>query len=220
MYPTPHAHTCSSDPRPCRRCTTPWCYVESTVCDVKHHAQPTIYDGDGFNLHWSYEACDSNFGGNTWVGFPSPPPAVAAPPDTPSNMCVPSSTAREGDLTGTHLNIVTVEQPGFTNMYAANGSLLPSAQWTGYFPDLIQWIATQSGMTYTLYAPSGTASNCTGASAGNYGCGQKDVTELGLRDMYMGLYYVTPARLQAGLMTRSFTGDAGTPPSARVAQHR
>ena len=94
-------------------------------------------------------------------------------------------------------------------MYAPNGQLLPAAQWTGYFPDLIGWIANQSGMTYTLYAPTADASDCSDATTGNYGCGQKDVTETGVRDMYMGLYYVTPSRLEAGLMTRSFTGDAG-----------
>ena len=29
-------------------------------------------------LHWSYEACDSNFGGNSWVGMPPSPPAAAS----------------------------------------------------------------------------------------------------------------------------------------------
>jgi len=135
-------------------------------------------------------------------------------PDTPGSTCAPSSTAREGNLAGTHLDIVTVDQPGFTNMHDATGALLPPTQWTGYFPDLISWIANQSGMTYTLYAPTTGGSGCESATAGNYGCGQKDVTELGLRDMYMGLYYVTPSRLEAGLMTRSFTGDAGTLASA------
>ena len=132
-------------------------------------------------------------------------------PDAAGSACAPSSTAREGDLSGTHLSIVTPNQPAFTNMYASDGSLLPSTQWTGYFPEMIEWIANQSGMSYTLYAPSANASGCAGASSGNYGCGQKDVTEIGVRDMYMGLYYVTPSRLEAGLMTRSFTGDAGTP---------
>ena len=123
---------------------------------------------------------------------------------------------RMGNLNGTHLDIVTPNQPGFTNMYAADGQLLPAAQWTGYFPDLVGWIASQSGMTYTLYAPTTNASGCESATNGNYGCGQKDVTEIGVRDMYMGLYYVTPSRLEAGLMTRSFTGDAGTLASALI----
>ena len=121
---------------------------------------------------------------------------------------------RMGNLNGTHLKIVTPNQPGFTNMYAADGSLLAADEWTGYFPDLIGWIASQSGMTYTLYAPTTQASGCGNATAGSYGCGQKDVTEIGVRDMYMGLYYVTPSRLESGLMTRSFTGDAGTLASA------
>ena len=128
----------------------------------------------------------------------------------------PPAWSRKGNLNGTHLTIVTPEQPGFTNMYSSNGQLLPATQWTGYFPDMISWIANQSGMTYTLYAPSSNASGCAGAASGNYGCGQKDVTEIGLRDMYMGLYYVTPSRLEAGLMTRSFTGDAGMPPPSTL----
>jgi hypothetical protein len=124
---------------------------------------------------------------------------------------VPSATILSGNLTGTHLNIVTVNQPGFTNMYDSSGTLLPSTQWTGYFPDLLQWIGRQSGMTYTLTAPSGAGSSCASGAdnSGNYGCGQQDVTELGTSDMYVGLYYVTAQRLQAGLMSRTYTGDAG-----------
>uniref|UniRef100_A0A7S2IDS5 Solute-binding protein family 3/N-terminal domain-containing protein n=1 Tax=Haptolina brevifila TaxID=156173 RepID=A0A7S2IDS5_9EUKA len=96
-------------------------------------------------------------------------------------------------------------------MYDSSGTLLPSTQWTGYFPDLLQWIGRQSGMTYTLTAPSGAGSSCASGAdnTGNYGCGQQDVTELGTSDIYVGLYYVTAQRLQAGLMSRTFTGDAG-----------
>ena len=68
-----------------RRCATPWCYVNPAQCtDVPAVAikeQPDIYGTDGDHLHWSYVACDRNFGGNSWVGMPSPPPH---PPQMPN----------------------------------------------------------------------------------------------------------------------------------------
>jgi hypothetical protein len=123
----------------------------------------------------------------------------------------PSASIRAGNLIGYHLNITTVNQPGFTNMMSSDGSMLPPSQWTGYFVDLMAWIATQSGMNYTLSAPTGLGSKCSTSSsnAGNYGCAQQDVTEVGVTDMYLGLFYVTASRLEAGLMTRTYTGDAG-----------
>jgi len=60
-------------------CTTKWCYVDTDACAVMHHLQPSIYGKPGSgNLTWSYDACDKNFAGNTYVGFPAPPPP--APP--------------------------------------------------------------------------------------------------------------------------------------------
>jgi len=82
-------------------CTDAWCYIDTDACSVKHHPQPSIYGTDGDELAWSYDACNKDFGGNTWVGFPSPPPP-APPPGTAGCPCVDTSSLFTGYIRPRH----------------------------------------------------------------------------------------------------------------------
>lgn len=101
---------------------------------------------------------------------------------------------------------------------ATTGELLPAAEWTGMLPEMLVWISAQAGFTYTLSPPSGNGSACHApvgdtpswlAYATQYQCAEADVTELGISDVYMGVFYVTQPRLEQGLMTTPFDGHAG-----------
>ena len=113
------------------------------------------------------------------------------------------------NLSGQHLRIVTINENRFTTMLDDSGALLPAANWTGLIPEMIGWIANQSGFTYTLTSPSGNGSSCTPADGSGtqleysrqYNCGQDDVTQLGVADVYAGAFYVTESRLEAGAMS-------------------
>ena len=63
-----------------RRCDDAWCWVDPAHCDVVNYpmANTLQLDDTSVSLHWSYEACDSEFGGNSWVGMPPSPPAAAS----------------------------------------------------------------------------------------------------------------------------------------------
>jgi len=47
-------------------CMDQWCIVDPANCDSKHRAVSYTTDS---NDYFSYEVCDSNFAGNSWVGF-------------------------------------------------------------------------------------------------------------------------------------------------------
>ena len=74
----------------------------------------------------------------------------------------------------------------------------------GFVVDMLEWVAQRAGFTYTLHAPTGNGSHCKASAgvtsldqyAGQYNCGQDDVTELGLTDVYWGAFTrLFPARV-------------------------
>ena len=76
--------------------------------------------------------------------------------------------AFSGDLAGVHLHITTVHSIGAIDMGIDGGNiLLPSAQWTGFMIDVVNWVAAQAGFTYTLSLPSGLGPSCSRDADGN-----------------------------------------------------
>ena len=83
--------------------------------------------------------------------------------------------------------------------------------------DMIEWVSSKAGFTYTLSSPMGQGPNCKHSEdpsatssqyAVQYNCGSDDVTA-GRTDMYWALYYITPGRLETNLMTVPFMSDVG-----------
>ena len=142
---------------------------------------------------------------NTPISAPKAGPLHALTPwRAPGMLCVcclvPSIAASlaAGNLSGTHLRITTVQENRFTQALDADGELLPPGNWTGMFPEMISWISVQAGFTYELLTPSGNGTACHPPGGGDrmlyltqYGCAESDVTELGISDVYMGVFYVT-----------------------------
>ena len=128
----------------------------------------------------------------------------------------PHARVTDGNLSGHHLRITSVNEPRYFNM-VDSFSLLPASQWSGLFPEMIEWMAAQAGFTYVLLAASGNGSSCNpaggagadGVYASQYGCAQDDVTELGLTDIYAGAFYVTQSRLREGHMTTPYDCESG-----------
>ena len=130
----------------------------------------------------------------------------------------PRARVTDGNLSGHHLRITSVNEPRYFDMLdPLSGALLPVSEWSGLFPEMIEWIATQAGFSYTLLTASGNGSSChplgsaaaASTYASQYGCAQDDVTELGLTDVYAGAFYVTQSRLRAGFMTTPYDCKSG-----------
>jgi hypothetical protein len=123
-----------------------------------------------------------------------------------------------GNLRGVHLRITMVQEPRYTEMTNhSSGELLHPSRWSGMTVEILRWIAEQAGFTYTLLSASGNGSECEPPNgvgtrsnySQQYNCAQGDVTELGISDVYMGTFFVTPDRLEAGLMTKAWDSDSG-----------
>ena len=115
---------------------------------------------------------------------------------------------RTGNLSGLHLHVTAIFDPAFVNnlrnpndSLSANGSasavandmLLPQAKWDGFVMDMFEWLAAHAGFTYTLHTPSGLGADCVNNSGampfvGQYKCGQNDVIELNITDVYLGMF--------------------------------
>ena len=84
------------------------------------------------------------------------------------------------NLTGVHLDIVTINGDGLARMVSDNGTLLPASEWVGLMPDMIEWVAQQAGFTYTLLSPTGQGPSCDRAGeppahyASQYNCGMDE----------------------------------------------
>ena len=95
-----------------------------------------------------------------------------------SGWCVAVSAI--SNLTGVHLDIVTIHGDGLAKIVADNGTMLPSTDWVGLMPDMIEWISQQAGFTYTLLSPSGLGPHCDVAGAppehyaSQYNCGMDE----------------------------------------------
>ena len=126
---------------------------------------------------------------------------------------------RRGDLVGRHFDITIVETAPFVmpidGDYFCDGlhCVLPSGSaFQGLVPSMIYEMSLRAGFTYTLHTASGHGSGCSPgqeALSSNYGCAQKDVTELGATHMYWGDFYATPARANASLFSQPFLASTG-----------
>jgi hypothetical protein len=68
-------------------CHHAWCYVDPNHCEgeqIHASAWPTIVE-KGYKF--SYTACDVEFGGNSWVGYPPPPQPMPPSAPTPTSGC-------------------------------------------------------------------------------------------------------------------------------------
>ena len=70
--------------------------------------------------------------------------------------------AKTGNLSGVHLIITTIHDINGMDMGYDRPSpdLYPWQQWTGFFVDMIDWVAERAEFTYELRPPSGRGSAC------------------------------------------------------------
>jgi ABC-type amino acid transport substrate-binding protein len=133
-------------------------------------------------------------------------------------------------LNGQHFRITALQESGFLDINThADGSL----SYAGYLIDVLEGIASEgrANFTYDLVPPSGYGSLCSPrlqrtdpTQAANayeslyhtqYNCGASDVTDVSpivqnttTSDMYLGMYYVTPARQLLNQFTIPFLPPA------------
>jgi hypothetical protein len=150
------------------------------------------------------------------------------PEELPSQPVVPSP-----QLNGHHFRITALQESGFLDIDVneIDGSL----SYAGYLIDVLEGIAHEqrANFTYELLPPSGYGSLCsprlnmtspTAAAQAydalyhtQYNCGASDVNDAPTSnytsDMYLGMYYVTPARQLLNQFTIPFL-----PPSSGTLQ--
>jgi hypothetical protein len=124
-----------------------------------------------------------------------------------------------GNLSRVHLHITTVHDSVAMNMGLTADGMLPWTEWTGFQRDVIDWVATHAGFTYTLHSPSGDGPACPRKKdgsklllhqyAGNYNCGGDDVYTNNQTHVYWAQYYITPWRLGNSLFSVPVLSDVG-----------
>jgi hypothetical protein len=76
------------------------------------------------------------------------------------------SAYMNGNLSGLHLRITVIHHSLATNTgyddpaLIAKNELRPSSEWTGFWVDMIDWVAMRGGFTYSLHVPSGNGTDC------------------------------------------------------------
>mmetsp|Transcript_27835 Transcript_27835/g.88423 ORF Transcript_27835/g.88423 Transcript_27835/m.88423 type:complete len:814 (+) Transcript_27835:163-2604(+) len=137
----------------------------------------------------------------------------------PEATCQTVACRKTGNLTGMHLEITAIHATDFLDMGYDDESrtdLNDPEEWQGFLIDVLKWLQEKAGFTYTLKAPSGEGENCdvgdfntTKDYAVQYNCGSDDVFSLNKSHVYLGMYYMTAARLASGYMTVPFLSDVG-----------
>lgn len=139
--------------------------------------------------------------------------------DTLANLPTTLQPSSPPLLTGHHFKITAVEEEGFIDIQDnGNGDL----SFSGYLIDILEELASRANFTYELRTPSGFGSRCLPRLVDNatlpayhkryrqdYRCGESDVNDRPLHyystDLYWGMYYVTPERLQVNQFSVPFS---------------
>jgi hypothetical protein len=107
-------------------CDDPWCYVDPAKCD--QHVYVSSYFPNA-ELYFSYQSCDADFAGNTWVG------SAATCQDLKdahkgSTCCSDDTAATDVSLTGITASSCSTVKAAWTDSGCCNTDL---AQTTSYF---------------------------------------------------------------------------------------
>ena len=139
--------------------------------------------------------------------------------DTLTNLPVTPQPDSPPLLTGHHFKITAIEEEGFIDI-VDNGA--NNLSYGGYLIDILKELSFRANFTYELRTPSGFGSRCLPRLTDNgtlpafhkryrqdYRCGESDVNDRPRSwystDMYWGMYYVTPERLQVNKYSLPFS---------------
>ena len=103
-------------------------------------------------------------------------------------------------LRGRTLTVTVVEDDGpdgvFARTRSGSGNPLNESKYSGFVVDVLRELRGRAGFTLKMPAPSEQGSQCEDCDtcATSYLCGEDDVLELSVSDVFAGMYYITKER--------------------------